>query len=118
MALGPENARVQSWEHKLDDMGTDGPRLISAGTIAPPEPTRPDPSLSEKHGSPGRPAPGHLCDESQRYVFHGDPVAHLVDEITGGEYLVTVWPDGSAELAYRTQPYFTWGPPLHATRQH
>jgi len=46
MSLGNENARAQSWEHKLDDMGTDGPRL-----------------------SAGRPAPGHLCDEHQDYEF-------------------------------------------------
>lgn len=39
-------------------------------------------------------------------------VAYVYPTPTGGEVLVTIWADGTGQVAFRDHPGGTWGPPV------
>lgn len=52
-------------------------------------------------------------------MVSGEPSAlyYGVDPDTGVEVLVTLWPDGQGDIATRTRPEHSWGPPIKMERR-
>jgi hypothetical protein len=51
------------------------------------------------------------------FVFEVDDARSASLGLPAGQYLVTVFPTGGSELAYRKERHHTWGPPAKGVKR-